>query len=85
MARDQYTPEQWAQMKRWVDTWKKAGPELEKIRFEEVRNADTQASVRALAGMALMSLPSHPPKPTSGLVEQQRWFRLYAIRKGLIK
>jgi hypothetical protein len=85
MTLEEMTPEQRAQMKRWVDIWKKAGPELEKIRFEEVRNADTQRSVRALKGMALMSLPNHPPKATSGLVEQQRWFRIIAVREGLIK
>ena len=30
-----WTPEQIAQAKRWVETWKQAGPELERIRREE--------------------------------------------------
>jgi hypothetical protein len=72
-------------MQLWVDTWKRAGPLLEKIREEEVRNADTQAAFRAFAGMALHIIRSRPPEPTSGLVEQQRWFRLLAQRQGLVK
>jgi hypothetical protein len=85
MTSDEYTPEQWAQMKRWVDNWKTLGPELERMREEDVRNTDTKRSIRALKGIALMTLPNHPPEPTSGLVEQQRWFRLIALREGLIK
>ena len=85
MTLEEMTPEQRAQMKHWVENWKTLGPELERMREEDVRNANTQSSIRALKGMALMSLPNHPPKPTSGLVEQQRWFQLFALSEGLIK
>jgi hypothetical protein len=85
MTLDEYTPEQWAQMKLWVDTWRKAGPELERIREEEVRNSDTQASIKAFSGMIHLVNQTHPPEPTSGLVEQQRWFMKFARQQGLIK
>lgn len=62
-------------MKRWVETWKKAGPELERIRDQEVRESNTAEGIRALGGVATMALRDYPPEPTSGLVEQQRWFR----------
>ena len=32
MTLEEMTPEQRAQMKRWVDTWKTLGPELERMR-----------------------------------------------------
>ena len=69
-------------MKRWIETWKKAGPELERIREEEVMQADTCDSIRAFTGLALENAKSFPPGPTSGLVEQQRLFRLLAEKQG---
>jgi len=75
------TPEQRAQMQQWVDTWKQAGPELERIREDEVRKENTIAAFKAFEGMALLISRSRPPEPTSGLVEQQRWFRLAAARQ----
>lgn len=62
-------------MKRWVDTWRRAGPELERIRREELAAVDTQQAVAALADVFLYARAHFPPPPTSGLVEQQRWFQ----------
>jgi hypothetical protein len=64
-----------ADLKRWVDTWKQAGPLLEAQREEEVRQSDTAGAFAFFAGMPLHNLESFPPEPTSGLVEQQRWFQ----------
>ena len=36
-------------MRRWVQTWKKAGPELERIRLRELRDVDTQLAIQQLA------------------------------------
>ena len=63
------------EMKRWVDTWKKAGPLLELQREEEVRRSDTIQAFAFFAGMPLHNLKNFPPEPTSGLVEQQSWFQ----------
>ncbi len=62
-------------MKRWVDTWKRAGPELERIRFEEVKHANTMRAMITLSENFKLALKTHPPEPYSGLVEQQAWFR----------
>ena len=61
--------------KRWVETWKKAAPELKAIRRRELREIDTQAALISLAD-AFESCRLHfPLETTSGLVEQQAWFK----------
>jgi hypothetical protein len=63
------------EMKRWVETWKKASPELAAIRRRELREIDTQQALINLAD-AFESCRLHfTPAPTSGLVEQQAWFK----------
>jgi hypothetical protein len=69
-----WTPEQIAQGRRWVQAWREAGPELEKIRRRELRNLDTARTLALLCGPADYRVPPRAPKPFSGLVEQQRWF-----------
>jgi hypothetical protein len=39
MNGDQYTGDEWMQMKRWVENWKTLGPKLERMREEEIYNA----------------------------------------------
>jgi hypothetical protein len=68
------TGEQVANAKRWVETWKKAGPELERLRREELRRLEPERSIELLLGEVDYTVPPRAPKPTSGLVEQQRWF-----------
>jgi len=48
---------------------------MEKVQAEEIRTADTAQATRALTGAVLAELQRRPAEPTSGLVEQQRWFR----------
>ena len=63
------------QARRWVEAWKSAGPELERMRREEIRRADTPRAMTALLGLYRAGCRLRPPRPSSGLVEQQRWFR----------
>jgi hypothetical protein len=74
------TEETRALTKRWVDTWKLAGPELQRQRDADARRADTIRAFAFFAGMPLHNLKTFPPEPTSGLVEQQRWFQKIARR-----
>jgi hypothetical protein len=61
--------------KRWVDSWRKAGPRLEEIRRRELRSVNTTQALMNLAG-AFESCRLHfKPSPTSGLVAQQRYFK----------
>jgi hypothetical protein len=58
-----------------------AGTELERIRREELRNLDTYRAIELLCGNADYTTPPRAPRPTSGLVEQQRWFMKAAGRE----
>ncbi|MBI4557152.1 MAG: hypothetical protein HY706_06165 [Candidatus Hydrogenedentes bacterium] len=74
-----WTPEQIAQGKRWVQTWKEAGDAMERLRRDELRRLNGQAAIALLCGPADYRVPPRAPKPTSGLVEQQFWFMKAAL------
>ncbi len=69
-----WTAEQIALGRKWVAAWQRAGPELERIRREELRRLDAYKAIALLCGPADYTRPPRAPKPSSGLVEQQRWF-----------
>ena len=69
-----WTREQVALGKRWVETWKLAGADLERIRRRELRELDSYRAIALLCGPADYTRPPRAPKPYSGLVDQQRWF-----------
>lgn len=73
-AFDHWTPEQLALAKRWVETWKLAAVDLERIRRRELREQNNYRAIERLCGPADYTVPPRAPKPTSGLVELQRWF-----------
>jgi hypothetical protein len=62
------------QMKLWVETWKRAGAELERIRKEEIRTSKT-TDFLTFSGMLATLLRELPPPCDTGLVEQQRLFK----------
>lgn len=61
-------------MRRWVQTWKEAGPALEAIRRSEIRDADNLEVLASLESAFNQALAALPPRPSSGLVEMQGWF-----------
>ena len=63
-----------------MKTWQEAGPRLERIRREELRRLDPEQALVLLCGEADYTVPPRAPRPTSGLVEQQRWFMKLAGR-----
>lgn len=69
-----WSPEQRAQGREWVAAWKRAGPALERVRRQELRSLDVFAAIATLCGPADYTVPPRAPKPTSGLIEQQRVF-----------
>jgi hypothetical protein len=75
-----WTPEQIALGRRWVQAWREAGPEMERIRREELRHIDGQRAIALLCGPADYHAAPRAPRPTSGLVEQQAWFKKAAGR-----
>ncbi len=63
------------QEKQWVAAWGRAGARLAELEREDLRKTDTQKSLMNLACAYESCRLHHKPRPTSGLVEQQRWFR----------
>ena len=76
-----WTPEQIAQGRRWVRAWKSAGEDLEQLRRKELSEMDARHTIELLCGPADFRNPPRAPKPTSGLIEQQRWFMKAAGRE----
>ena len=70
-----WSPEQVAQGRRWVKTWQEAAPRLEAIRRQELCQLDPYTAISWLCGPANYREAPRAPKPTSGLIEQQRLFR----------
>jgi hypothetical protein len=62
-------------LRQWVTCWKAAGARMEDLRRERLRNIDTRQSLENLADAFESCRIHHKPLPTSGFVEQQRWFR----------
>lgn len=69
-----WTPEQIAQGKRWVQAWRRTGEAMERLRREELRRLDATKTIALLCGPGDYRTAPRAPKPTSGLIEQQRWF-----------
>jgi hypothetical protein len=69
------TVKKYKQLKKWIELWRQTGAELETIRIKEIRKADTQKAIESLNSSFKSAVKYHPPKPYSGLVDQQRYFR----------
>lgn len=62
-------------LRRWVETWKSAGAQLDEIRKAENRVTDTREAIRQIFGADLDRRSAEGDTPSSsGLVEQQAWF-----------
>jgi hypothetical protein len=75
-----WSPEQIAEGKRRVQQWQAVAARMEQLRREELRRIDPTQAIALLCGAADYRRPPHAPRPTSGLVEQQRWFVKAAFR-----
>ncbi len=62
--------------RRYVEQWRIAGPLLDEIKTRELR-AMTEEEGRRKAEIVMEAVPAptEDAPPTSGLIEQQRWFR----------
>ncbi len=59
---------------KFIEAWKLAGPELEKQRRADIRAANTVSAIQSMNLLFRDAIKHSPPRLTSGLVEQQRWF-----------
>lgn len=68
-------------LKRWADTWERAGGELSALRRRELQAMTDDDIRRAIADLFSGPLPPDlPARATSGLVEQQRLFAILRRR-----
>jgi hypothetical protein len=73
-----WTPEQIALGKRWVETWRLGGEDLERIRRKEIRELDTYKSIALLCGSAVQSTSIRAnllvrPHRTTTVVQKGSW------------
>ena len=61
--------------KKWIAAWKSAAVELERIHDEELLHVDRQQAAINLSGAFEYCLMHRKPRPSSGLVEMQSYFR----------
>ena len=59
-------------LRQWVETWKRAGPELEAIRRREIREADNAQVIEALESAFNHATRTFPSRTSSGMIEMQR-------------
>ena len=64
--------------RRWVRTWQKASRKLAKIRKAELKKLDTKSVQKAMLQLSDAledAIARFPSRKSSGLVEQQAWFK----------
>ena len=61
-------------MRRWIQRWQEAGIELENIRREDIRLANTSQAIENLDDAFESALRHQIPSAHSGLEEQQALF-----------
>ena len=62
-------------LREWVRNWEVVGPKLHDLRREDIRNANTQESIKQFVLAFKATLRNTPHRQTSGLVEYQRLLR----------
>jgi hypothetical protein len=67
-------------MREYVRRWQRLSPLLEAIRDQDTRRADTAGSIRMMEQAFRIALRDLPPRSSSGLLEWQRWMRVWRHR-----
>ncbi|MCY2989208.1 MAG: hypothetical protein NTY19_15245 [Planctomycetota bacterium] len=62
-----WTPDEIALGRRWVQARQAAGSELERLRREELRRMDPQLAIALLCGPADYHVPPRAPRPSRAL------------------
>ncbi|MBI1869975.1 MAG: hypothetical protein HYS07_02140 [Chlamydiae bacterium] len=62
-------------MKNWVQSWKRTGEILSRLKKDELHAMDTKMSIELLEDAFQSALFLRGPSNTSGLIEQQRLFQ----------
>lgn len=68
------TEQEKAQIRAWVKRWEEIGPVPEAERAGQIRSTDTRRAMELLDDAFTSAVWLNPPRPGSGLVEQQEIF-----------
>lgn len=60
---------------QWLKNWEKLSPQLEELRRIELKKISTSQALLNLADAFESCRLHYTPKPSSGLVLQQMWFK----------
>jgi hypothetical protein len=63
-----------AESRARMESWRRTGERLRELRTAELRAISTGEALPRLSGAFESYRLYNAPRPTSGLVEQQRWF-----------
>jgi hypothetical protein len=67
--------EEKAQTRAWIKNWQELGPILEEMKRDSLKRVNTADAIEAF-DLAYKSARLHGARrETSGLIEQQRWFK----------
>jgi len=61
-------------VRQWVELWKQARPALEAVRSDELRSYRYEDHIAEIDDLLDIAFRFAQPRPSSGLVEQQRLF-----------
>jgi len=62
-------------LRDWVRNWQLLGPELDRMRREDIRHSDTQKSIKLFDLAFKAALSNTPTRTPSRLLEHQRLLR----------
>lgn len=69
-------------VRRWVETWRRAGDALDAVKRAELASYDYEANRETIDAMLDWACEHSLPRLTSGFVEQQRVFLKLLGRRG---
>lgn len=72
------------QIKKWVETWKRAGSALDEIKLRELRAYDYFKNQALVDEMLQWAVDHQKVRLKTGLVEQQRIFMKMREKQGLL-
>ena len=67
--------------KKWLKAWEGASIEMERLRKNELKHADTKKAILTLLPAFEYALKNSPLRDSSGLIEQQRYFKNWWTKK----
>jgi hypothetical protein len=69
------TEQEKIQARAWIQNWREIGPMLENLKRGALKRVNTAEAIEAFDTAYKSARLHYPSRKSSGLVEQQRWFK----------